>query len=345
MISSALIRWYRRNRRDLPWRVAEGYPQAYRVLVSELMLQQTQVATVIPYFHRFMARFPTIADLALADEQELLRLWQGLGYYSRARNLQKCAQAILRDHGGIIPQDLDQLISLPGIGHYTAGAIASLAYGRRTPILDGNVQRVLSRVDALTADPSEPAIRAALWARAEQLLPQRNVAEFNSALMDLGATICTPRNPKCPLCPIRAHCAASAQGIQEEIPRPRKAIRRPIERRWVLCIEHQGHWLIEQRPTTGRWAGMWQFVTVVRGKGRPNVAALTAVPITHQRKIGDVRHDLTHRRYEFTAFACTAATRTPPSATRQWVTPAQLHQHPLPRPHLQIANLLHLEGW
>src|SRR3954470_16957732 len=194
-----LLRWYDRARRDLPWRAvgADGRPDPYHVLVSEAMLQQTQVATVIPYFNRFIARFATLADLARADEQEVLRLWQGLGYYSRARNLQKAARRVVSEFGGQLPADVDRLRALPGVGRYTAGAVASIAFGKRAPILDGNVVRVLCRVEKVTSDPRDRDTQALLWRRAEEVLPKVRVGDFNSALMELGATACIPRSPQC----------------------------------------------------------------------------------------------------------------------------------------------------
>src|SRR5688572_13745447 len=223
-----LLAWYGRSRRDLPWRVQKSpttggvtrLPDPYHVLLSETMLQQTQVATVVPYFQRFIGRFPTIGDLAAAGEQEVLRCWQGLGYYSRARNLHRCAREIVCTHGGEVPRDFATLLGLPGIGRYTAGAIASLAYDVPAPILDGNVTRVLCRLDAVTEDPRERSVVARLWARAAEILPKSRAGDFNSALMELGATVCTPRGPGCLICPVRAHCEAFARGIQDQVPAP-----------------------------------------------------------------------------------------------------------------------------
>src|SRR5687768_16089198 len=207
-----LLRWYDKCRRDLPWRPdpAAGRPRVdpYHVLVSEAMLQQTQVATVVPYFNRFIARFPTLADLAGADEQEVLRLWQGLGYYSRARNLQAAARKVVAEYGGELPRERDRLLTLPGVGRYTAGAVASIAFDRRAPILDGNVIRVLCRIDKIQSDPRDRSTQDLLWRRAEEVLPARRAGAFNSALMELGATVCTPRSPQCLLCPVREHCEA-----------------------------------------------------------------------------------------------------------------------------------------
>src|SRR5687767_5105025 len=186
-IRRQLLRWYDRARRDLPWRVRRSeQPNPYYVLVSESMLQQTQVATVIPYFHRFIARFPTVKSLASADVHDVLKLWQGLGYYSRAQNLLASARMIVEEFGGVLPGDVESLLRLPGVGRYTAGAVASIAFGRREPILDGNVLRVLCRVDKITSDPRDRETQAELWRRAEEILPKARVGDFNSALMELG---------------------------------------------------------------------------------------------------------------------------------------------------------------
>jgi A/G-specific adenine glycosylase len=367
-IARPILAWYRAHRRHLPWRAPKGnFPDPYHVLVSEAMLQQTQVATVIPYFHRFIAQFPTLQSLAAADEQQVLRLWQGLGYYSRARNLRKTAQSILTNFGGVIPARVQDLLQLPGVGRYTAGAIASLAHGTRAPILDGNVTRVLCRLDAVKADPHKPAIRYRLWRRAEQILPPaqtpHDIADFNSALMELGATLCTPKSPNCPACPIRKLCQAHASNLQDQIPPARKPKPRPIERRLTLCIEANGKYLIEQRPPKGRWAGMWQFITLARNGAKPDWKSLgrsLSLRLSRPRHLGEIRHDLTHRRYEFEIWRCheskdtktlsryagrgqgeglnhAGATTKPP---RRWLTLAQLQDYPLPRPHLLIVELL-----
>lgn len=346
-----LLDWYRRHRRDLPWRLpkighestaatqsAQAASQArvdpYHVLVSELMLQQTQVATVIPYFKRFIERFPTAADLAAADEQEVLRLWQGLGYYSRARNLQRAAKHVVEKCGGQMPSTVEGLLELPGVGRYTAGAVASIAFERRAPILDGNVMRVLCRLDRVEADPRQPATQEVLWARAEEMLPMASVGDFNSALMELGALICTPRAPQCLLCPVREQCEAFAAGVQERIPPPRKAKATPLFKRHILCVRQGDRWLIEQRPATGRWAGMWQFVTVDPEKdGSP-------VGLGKRRAIGTVTHGLTHRRYEFDVFVCEGGKVVTDGTGRRWLTLAELDEYPLPRPHVKVAGML-----
>jgi A/G-specific adenine glycosylase len=338
----SLLAWYDKNRRDLPWRVRVGSekdaaPDPYRVLLSEAMLQQTQVATVIPYFHKFIGRFPTLTDLAEAELQDVLRLWQGLGYYTRARNLHACAKRVLAENGGTIPSQVESLLKLPGIGRYTAGAIASLAYNQPAPILDGNVIRVLCRIDQIETDPRDRTTQAELWARAEEILPQHRVGDFNSALMELGAMVCTPKNPQCLICPVRRHCQAAAAGVQDRIPLPKKAKPTPLHRRSVLCIKDGDQYLIEQRPAKGRWAGLWQFITLDCGSG-PQLQGEVGFTISKPRRLGVIRHALTHRRYEFTAYQ--AHLRESRQPGQIWVTLDELDTYPLSKPQLTIAKLL-----
>jgi A/G-specific adenine glycosylase len=333
--SRRLLGWYDRERRDLPWRAP--IPEPYHVLLSETMLQQTQVATVVPYFHRFIERYPTLAELAGAELQDVLRLWQGLGYYSRARNLHACARLVMAEHEGLIPSDVQTLLELPGVGRYTAGAIASLAYGTRAPILDGNVMRVLCRIDQIETDPRQRETQARLWRRAEEILPGKRVGDFNSALMELGATVCTPKNPQCLHCPVRAHCRSTAAGVQDRIPLPKKTKLTPLHRRCVVCVRHEGRFLIEQRPANGRWAGMWQFKTL-EAHARALPPQRLEFGISTPRKLGVIRHALTHRRYEFQAW--TAEYQGAPAAGQVWVTLAELDAYPLPKPHVRIAELL-----
>lgn len=346
-----LLGWYDRHRRDLPWRLKSGETAAldpYHVLVSEAMLQQTQVATVIPYFTQFIKRFPDFLSLAQADEQDVLRMWQGLGYYSRARNLQSTARRVVSEMGGKLPRDVETLLTLPGVGRYTAGAIASIAFETRAPIVDGNVARVICRIDRIETDPRERQTQAILWQRAEEMLPRRRIGDFNSALMELGATVCTPRAPQCLLCPVRQHCTAREAGVQDHIPAPRQAKPTPLHRRSTFCIRRGDEWLLEQRPLKGRWAGMWQFVTVdsVKQNLSPRqLAKHVAVRVSPPRKIGAVAHALTHRRYEFDVYACECAGNAPADGAgnatlRRWSTLDGLAEFPLPRPHLKITEML-----
>jgi A/G-specific adenine glycosylase len=339
-----LRQWYHRNRRDLPWRLPIGASamaklNPYHVLVSEAMLQQTQVATVIPYFNRFIAQFPTIEELARAETQQVLRAWQALGYYSRARNLQAAAVRIVADFGGRVPGSVEELLKLPGIGAYTAGAVASIAFEKRAPILDGNVARVLCRIDAIKGDPREAKIRAGLWERAEEILPRKNIGDFNSALMELGALVCTPRSPQCLICPVRSSCEANAAGLQDQIPPAKAAKKTLLHERWTFCIRRGDRYLVQQRPATGRWAGMWQFATVEAGKVAPSSDLLQtqfSLRASEPVEIGMVEHALTHRRYRFTVFLseCSSATQ------GEWITLEELEDRPMPRPHLKVREML-----
>jgi A/G-specific adenine glycosylase len=334
--SQRLLNWYRRNRRDLPWRVRPANP--YHVLVSEFMLQQTQVATVIPYFHRFTAAFPTIADLAAVPLQQVLWFWQGLGYYSRARTLHATAKRIVAEHGGVIPADAAALRSLPGVGRYTAGAVASIAFGKREPILDGNVTRVLCRLDGIQTDPHTTKTQRMLWARAAQILPRRSPGDFNSALMELGATVCTPRQARCDDCPVREDCRAHAAGLQDKIPPTRAQRPKPLVQRWTFAISRRGRWFIEQRPPVGRWGGLWQFTTVEAPNLERAVAQL-GLRVRDVHPLGEIKHPLTHRRYVFIVHSCRAM-EWESKRPGKWVTLAELGRHPVAKPHALVAGLL-----
>lgn len=222
------------------------------------MLQQTQVTTVIPYFERFLARFPDVRSLARAPADDVLALWAGLGYYARARNLHRCAQLIVEQHGGEFPRDIDDLTALPGIGRSTAGAILAQAFGQRHAILDGNVRRVLARHATIAGWTGAPAVQKKMWALSEQRLPDARLADYTQAIMDLGATLCTARKPACDLCPVRDDCAARLQDSVADYPTPKPKRERPLRRNWMLLIEdEQGRILCERRPPAGIWGGLW----------------------------------------------------------------------------------------
>jgi A/G-specific adenine glycosylase len=255
-IAPALLEWYAHHgRRELPW---QRNPTPYRVWVSEIMLQQTQVATVVDYYDRFMQRFPDLAALAAAPLDEVLHLWSGLGYYSRARNLHLAARRVLADFQGEFPTDAAMLATLPGIGRSTAAAIRALSAGERAVILDGNVRRVLARVYAVAGVTTQTAVERRLWQLAEECTPQRDVASYTQAIMDLGATVCVRRRPLCPVCPLAAHCIARRTGRQHEIPSPRPRLVR--RRRAVVMLFAQlqdGSVLLERRAERGVWGGLW----------------------------------------------------------------------------------------
>ncbi len=254
-LAPLLLRWHRAHgRKDLPW---QREPTPYRVWVSEIMLQQTQVSAVIPYYSRFMTRFPDACTLADASLDEVLHLWSGLGYYARARNLHQAAQLIRDQYGGVFPTDFDGVVALPGIGRSTAGAILALACGERHAILDGNVKRVLARLHAVHGWPGDKAIENKLWTLAERHTLRKNVAAYTQAIMDLGATLCTHTKPRCHDCPVAENCHAHALGCETDVPAPRPRKILPLRRTRLLLITHHGKVLLEKRPPAGIWGGLW----------------------------------------------------------------------------------------
>lgn len=251
-----LKRWFAQHKRDLPWR-KEGNP--YRIFVSEVMLQQTTVAMVEGYFRRFTATFPTVHELAAADEQEVLRVWEGLGYYRRARALHAAAKQVVAEHGGVFPDTVEGLMALPGIGRYTAGAIVSIAYDKRAPILETNTYRLLMRLTAYEGDPLRAAGQRYLWQVAEEILPQRDISPFNQALMELGSLICTPRDPKCPTCPVANLCHAYRLGtVHDLLPTVRKKTYTDV-REVAMIVTKRDRVLVRQCGPTERWSGLWDF--------------------------------------------------------------------------------------
>jgi A/G-specific adenine glycosylase len=252
------LEWFdRHGRKHLPW---QQNPTPYRVWVSEIMLQQTQVATVIPYYERFMARFPTVSALAAAPVDEVLHLWTGLGYYARARNLHRAATSIVRDHQGVFPQTIEAVEALPGVGRSTAGAILALSLNQRQPILDGNVKRVLARYFGVHGFPGEVKVERQLWRFAEACTPHERVASYTQAIMDLGATVCIRSRPHCLACPQQASCVARQTGLQQALPTPRPKKARPARIAYaVLARNHDGAVLLERRPPSGLWGGLWTF--------------------------------------------------------------------------------------
>ena len=256
--SNSLIDWYQQyGRKDLPW---QNTNDPYRIWVSEIMLQQTQVATVIPYFERFMDRFPTILDLATAEQDDVLHLWTGLGYYARARNLQKAAKLIVDKHNEKFPQHFDDVVALPGIGRSTAGAILSFAFNQRYAILDGNVKRVLTRFYAVEGWPGNKKVEQQLWKLAEQNTPAKNVGQYTQAIMDLGATLCTRSKPGCDLCPFKTECQAYAQNRTSDFPYSKPKKTKPVKTSNMLLIKNEhGELLLQQRPPAGIWGGLWCF--------------------------------------------------------------------------------------
>jgi A/G-specific adenine glycosylase len=294
-----LIAWQlRHGRHDLPW---QGTRDPYRIWVSEIMLQQTQVATVIGYFRRFLARFPAIADLAAAPEDEVLRLWSGLGYYGRARNLHRAARLIMERHGGAFPREFDAIAALPGIGRSTAAAIAAFAFGERRAILDGNVKRVLARRFGVEGYPGEPAVEKRLWALAEALLPKEGIETYTQALMDLGAAVCLRSSPRCTACPLQEDCVARQQNRQRELPGPRPRKTLPEKHTVMLILRHGPDVLLEKRPSAGLWGGLWSLPEI-RPEDDPEAVCLTRFGLKTRRlpALAGLTHTFTHFQLRIT---------------------------------------------
>ncbi len=291
----ALLAWFDHHGRcDLPWK-RPATP--YRAWVSEIMLQQTQVATVIPYFQRFMARFPSLADLAAAPLDEVLALWSGLGYYARARNLHACARRVMAEYGGELPCDLAALMALPGIGRSTAGAILAQAHGLPHPILDGNVKRVLARLHALPGWPGKASVARRLWALAESYTPRERVADYTQAIMDLGATVCTRTRPRCDACPLAEGCAARRAGTPTAFPEARPRRQTPQrEARWLVVEDGSGRILLQRRPESGLWGGLWTPPEVSAGEEADEWGARLGLRLGAIRALPAIDHAFTHFR-------------------------------------------------
>jgi A/G-specific adenine glycosylase len=295
-----VLAWYERHgRKDLPW---QRDPTPYRVWVSEIMLQQTQVVSVIPYYTRFMVRFPVVRALADAPLDEVLHLWAGLGYYARARNLHRSATIVCRDYQGEIPTDIELLRRLPGIGRSTAGAILALTLGRRYPILDGNVKRVLARFHAIEGWPGTPQVEASLWQLAEVYTPYHGVAQYTQGIMDIGATVCTRTRPACGLCPLREGCAAHALGQETRYPSPRSRKVLPVREATLMVVQHLDDGvLLEQRPPVGVWGGLWSFPECPRGQD-PRAWCMTEFGYEpdHLERWSMFRHTFSHFHLDIT---------------------------------------------
>ena len=345
LVRQDLLEWYRRHRRRLPWRRDD--PNPYHVLVSEAMLQQTQVATVVAYFERFILAFPTVQALAEADEQAVLTLWQGLGYYRRARHLHAAARVIVEKHGGQVPGDHAALLALPGVGRYTAGAVASIAFGLPEPILDGNAARVWARIEAMDQPTNQPGAQRRLWQLAEAYVPSNAAGEFNQAVMELGAMVCTPRAPGCLTCPVRAHCRANQVGLAEKLPVvPARKKAKAVEHH-VLALHRRTKWLFEQRPASGLWPNMWQLPTLEEPKQTDEPATLQAwirerlglevtLPVARER----FAHATTHRAITFVVWVASVNGGRLRPRRGQWRSLEALDDLPLPNPQRAVVRSL-----
>lgn len=329
-IAPLLLAWYDQHARALPWR---GIRDPYRTWVSETMLQQTRVETVLGYYTRFLTRFPTVADLAAAPEDEVLKLWEGLGYYSRARNLHAGAKQVMDEYGGDIPRTADALLHLRGIGAYTAGAIASIAFDQRVPAVDGNVIRVVSRLMGIRENVGIPSVRRELSAEAAALVPAERPGDFNQAMMDLGATVCTPGTPNCERCPLSSLCDAFSAGDADELPvLPRKNPPKVID--YAVCLIFSGSRVLMRQRTEALLRGLWVF-PMAEGmftcRTLPEaVSALTHLPVRHVRDAGQAKHVFTHQVWQMQLFTMSADAQADAPAGDAFVPVAELSALAIP---------------
>ena len=303
--SRRISAWQRRHgRHGLPW---QGTRDAYRIWLAEVMLQQTQVTAAIPYYERFLARFPAIGALAAASEQEVLELWSGLGYYARGRHLLRAARIIAVEHRGLLPADPAALALLPGIGRSTAGAIAVFSFGARAAILDGNVKRVLARCFGIEGYPGAAAVERRLWSLAESLLPVRGAERYTQGLMDLGATVCTRNRPRCASCPVATLCVALRTGRVSELPEPRPRKLLPQRRATWIVLRHRGQVLLERRPSVGLWGGLWTFPEFEGEDAAAHCKREFGCTLARTRRLVPIEHGFTHFRLTIQPLVCDVA--------------------------------------
>ncbi|MFO1205532.1 MAG: A/G-specific adenine glycosylase [Burkholderiales bacterium] len=344
--ASRIVAWQRTHgRHDLPW---QGTRDPYRIWLSEVMLQQTQVATVIPYYQRFVARFRDVHALAQASLDEVLALWSGLGYYSRARNLHRAARLIVEAHGGEFPRSHDEVLRLPGVGRSTAAAILAFSHGERRAILDGNVKRVLARAFAVRGYPGEPRVASELWRIAEALLPDEDIEPYTQGLMDLGASVCTRAKPRCMLCPVATECAAHVQGREDAYPEPRPVRRLPERETMVVVYIEEGAVMLERRPPTGVWGGLWALpeAAVDADPERLCHARFGVAPMRIER-LGVIRHAFTHFKLTMHPVAVWLSGAAPRAqeSDAMWLLPEQAGKVGLPAPLKPLlASLQTLES-
>lgn len=344
-----LLYWFEREQRILPWRKNRD---AYRVWVSEIMLQQTRVEAVIPYYERFMERFPTTGDLAEAELEEVYKYWEGLGYYSRARNLHSAVQEVQEKYGGEVPNTPEAIHALKGVGPYTAGAILSIAYGLPEPAVDGNVMRVLSRILLLEDDIAKPATRKLFEAIIRVIIARHNPSFFNQALMELGALICIPRSPRCERCPVAVHCRARAAGIQSELPVKTKAKQGRIEQRAIALIgKSDGTWLIRRRPETGLLANLWEFPHVeymnekhAREELSVYVYEVLGMKVVPEELVMEHTHVFSHLQWNMRTYMCAYEGDTQDMGDAEekermrWVRVEEMDDYPFPVSHKKIVD-------
>ncbi|MBF0522346.1 MAG: A/G-specific adenine glycosylase [Candidatus Omnitrophica bacterium] len=340
--SKKLILWYQKNKRDLPFRETKD---PYKIWISEVMLQQTTVNAVIPYYNRWIKKFPTVKSVANAPEQKILHMWQGLGYYSRAKNIKKTAEQICQSFHGKIPQEYQQLRSLPGFGPYTTGAVLSIAFDKRFPIVDANVRRVIMRILALKGY-AEPSQDDTIYKFLDKTLPAKNVGDFNQGLMELGALICKSKNPQCILCPMKEFCQAYEKGIQEIIPKPKIKTISDVDAA-VAIICNNNKYLIQKRPSQGLLADLWEFPGGKMEKGETILNALKReikeelqTDVVQAEHFLNVTHFYTQFRVRLHVFNCVLKNYPRETSLRKWVSVKQLKKYPFPSGSVKIIDKL-----
>ncbi|MCM3569433.1 A/G-specific adenine glycosylase [Neobacillus mesonae] len=340
-----LIDWFKREQRDLPWRKDQD---PYKVWVSEIMLQQTRVDTVIPYFNRFMEWFPSIDDLADADEEKVLKAWEGLGYYSRVRNLQSAVKEVREQYNGVVPDTPEEISKLKGVGPYTAGAILSIAYGQPEPAVDGNVMRVISRILSIWEDIARPATRKVFEQAVRELISHEDPSAFNQALMELGALICTPTSPACLLCPVREHCRAFEEGVQNDLPvKTKKTKTRNVQLAAAILEDKNGKILIHKRPSTGLLANLWEFPNVEiehpLDKERAHLEeafnSLLGLNIHLDKIIGQVEHVFSHLIWNLKIYIGKINVVLEESEEWKLVSEGELEQFAFPVPYQKMFKI------
>ena len=346
-IQASLLKWFKASQRDLPWRKTYD---PYQVWISEIMLQQTQVKTVLPYFDRWMKTLPSITHVAQAPEDQILKLWEGLGYYSRARNLQKAAKLIVEKHEGVFPSSYDAILALPGVGCYTAGAISSIAFNQNEPLVDGNVIRVLSRLFLYTENTRLPKAVQQMWEWAEAVLPAGQARYFNQAMMELGALICSPKSPQCAVCPLQAVCKAKKKGIADQIPDrgPKKALKNITVS--VAVIKKDGKVFIQKRPQKGLMGGLWEFPGGKVENGESKTEALhreireeLGISIKNATLLKRIKHAYTSFKVDLHCFEVeydSGRIKLNSAVEGKWVKPEELKKYPFPAANVKLIKAM-----
>ncbi len=344
-IVKPLLKWYGKNKREMPWRGSEN---PYYIWISEIMLQQTQVETVRPYFERFIRKFPTVSKLADADQQTVLKLWEGLGYYSRARNLHNASKLINSEYSGKLPETFDELLEIPGFGPYTSAAVASIAFHQSVPVIDGNVFRVFSRLTEMSFEISKPQTRKHVFGNLEKIIPGKNPGEFNQAIMELGALICKPKNPKCSECPVAEYCSAFLNGKTELYPIKKKVPDRPHKQIAVGILEKDGKILIAKRRENQMLGGLWEFPGGKVESGESLEECLVRefseeveLSISIIGKVCEVDHAFTHFTITIHAYLCrwnSGKAKAVSGSEIKWVLPEKLNDFPFPKANKVIIE-------